>query len=68
MSTVNELFLQQVEHHLRIIYDDVELPLPITELAQQLIKIILGSSPLRDPTPHTNRWDEQDIVLIAYGA
>ena len=67
MSTVNELFLQRVEQHLHIIYQDVELPISIAEFAQQLIKIILGDSPLRDPTPHTNRWDEQDIVLIAYG-
>lgn len=67
MSTVNELFLQRVEQHLLIIYKDVELSLSITELAQQLVEIILGSSPLRDPTPHTNRWDEQDVVLIAYG-
>jgi len=67
VSTVNELFLQRVEQHLHIIYQDVELPISIAEFAQQLIKIILGDSPLRDPTPHTNRWDEQDIVLIAYG-
>lgn len=67
MISVSELFLQRVEQHLRIIYDDVELPLSITELAQQLITVILGRSPLRDPTPHKNRWDEQDIVLIAYG-
>ena len=67
MNTVSELFLQRVEQHLHIIYKDVELPLSITELAGQLITIILGDSPLRDPTPHTNRWDEQDIILIAYG-
>jgi sucrose phosphorylase len=67
VNTVSELFLQRVEQHLHIIYKDVELPLSITELAGQLITIILGDSPLRDPTPHTNRWDEQDIILIAYG-
>ena len=22
---------------------------------------------LTEATPHTNRWDEQDIILIAYG-
>lgn len=67
MDIVREQFFQRVEQHLHTIYQGVGLPMPIAELAEELITLILGNNPLRDPTPHTNRWDEQDIVLIAYG-
>ena len=67
MDIIREQFFQRVEQHLHTIYQGIELPMPVAELAEELITLILSNNPLRDPTPHTNRWDEQDIILIAYG-
>ncbi|MBL0689714.1 MAG: hypothetical protein JJW02_09870, partial [Pseudoalteromonas sp.] len=56
MDIIREQFFQRVEQHLHTIYQGVELPMPVAELAEELITLILSNNPLRDPTPHTNRW------------
>lgn len=61
------LFEQRVEQHLSSIYDGVDLCMSINALASMLITTMLKDDAVRDPTPHKNRWDQQDIVLIAYG-
>ena len=61
------LFEQRVEQHLRSIYEGVDLCMSIDALASMLITTMLRDDPVRDPTPHKNRWDQQDIILIAYG-
>jgi len=61
------LFEQRVVQHLASIYDGVDLCMSMDALASMLITTMLKDDPVRDPTPHKNRWDEQDIILIAYG-
>lgn len=62
-----ELLQQRVIQHLTCIYGEVELPTTLEQLANRLINTMQGDDPVRDPTPHKNRWDEQDMILIAYG-
>ena len=61
------LFEQRVEQHLTSIYEGVDLCMSIDALASMLITTMLRDDPVRDPTPHKNRWDQQDVILIAYG-
>ncbi|MGO2479713.1 MAG: alpha-amylase, partial [Pseudoalteromonas sp.] len=61
------LFEQRVEQHLQSIYEGVDLCMSIDALASMLITTMLKDDPVRDPTPHKNRWDQQDVILIAYG-
>ncbi|MEH6394896.1 sugar phosphorylase [Pseudoalteromonas sp.] len=61
------LFEQRVEQHLTSIYESVDLCMSIDALASMLITTMLRDDPVRDPTPHKNRWDQQDVILIAYG-
>ncbi|CAM4150416.1 sugar phosphorylase [Pseudoalteromonas ostreae] len=61
------LFEQRVEQHLTSIYEGVDLCMSIEALASMLITTMLRDVPVRDPTPHKNRWDQQDVILIAYG-
>lgn len=61
------LFEQRVEQHLQSIYEGVDLCMSIDALASMLITTMLKNDPVRDPTPHKNRWDQQDVILIAYG-
>lgn len=61
------LFEQRVEQHLASIYEGVDLCMSIDALASMLITTMLKEDPVRDPTPHKNRWDQQDVILIAYG-
>ena len=62
-----ELLQQRVIQHLTCIYGEVELSTTLEQLADRLINTMLCDDPGRDPTPHKNRWDEQDMILIAYG-
>ena len=61
------LFEQRVEQHLTSIYEGVDLCMSIDALASMLITTMLRDDLVRDPTPHKNRWDQQDVILIAYG-
>ncbi|MDN3377807.1 MULTISPECIES: sugar phosphorylase [unclassified Pseudoalteromonas] len=61
------LFEQRIEQHLASIYEGVDLCMSIDTLASMLITTMLKDDPVRDPTPHKNRWDQQDVILIAYG-
>lgn len=61
------LFEQRVEQHLASIYEGIDLCMSIDALASMLITTMLKDDPVRDPTPHKNRWDQQDVILIAYG-
>ncbi|MBB1333389.1 MULTISPECIES: sugar phosphorylase [unclassified Pseudoalteromonas] len=61
------LFEQRVEQHLTSIYEGVDLCMSIDALASMLITTMLRDDPVRDPAPHKNRWDQQDVILIAYG-
>lgn len=64
-----KLLHDKVKHQLDFIYADVDLPLPTAELATSLMQTIgLDADNMNaSPTPHSNYWDEEDIIMITYG-
>jgi sucrose phosphorylase len=69
MLSIVEQLTERVEHHLQVIYQDIELKISIPELAQQLVNT-LGINNLDTPfapKTHHNSWDQTDVVLITYG-
>jgi sucrose phosphorylase len=62
-------FTAKVKHHLEVIYKDILTPSEIELLVPKLQKSIDVNSPddCHYPTPHKNRWDESDIIMITYG-
>ncbi|MDC8831183.1 sugar phosphorylase [Alteromonas gilva] len=60
---------EKISHHLQSIYADVVIPMPVGELATELMKCIgiEDESDIVIPQPHENYWDEQDIIMITYG-
>jgi sucrose phosphorylase len=62
-------FTAKVKHHLEFIYDGILSDFEISELVLLLQKSI-GVTSFKEchyPTPHKNRWDESDIIMITYG-
>ena len=62
---LNELVL----HHLQTIYQGVEVNGDFAEITNSLLKSmrISHEHEIHNLTPHTNLWNENDIVLITYG-
>ena len=69
MSSVFEQLIERVEHHLNVIYHDVELDISYSELSKQLLNTMSIGIPdlLVDPKRHHNGWDQKDVMLITYG-
>ncbi|MBF7072894.1 sugar phosphorylase [Glaciecola sp. MH2013] len=69
MGSVLSAFQQKVKHHLEVIYDGI-LPQDELDNLVPLLMSKIGISSEEDchyPTPHKNRWDESDIIMITYG-
>ncbi|MEL0082307.1 MAG: sugar phosphorylase [Gammaproteobacteria bacterium] len=60
-----ETVRQRASHHLELIYQG--LPVEPEPLAAELMEIMFGEQPLQSPKPHTNHWDQQDLLVITYG-
>ncbi|MDP5041074.1 MAG: alpha-amylase family glycosyl hydrolase, partial [Paraglaciecola sp.] len=69
MLTIVEQLKERVNHHLQVIYAEIELSETIEDIAQQLLVTmnIDHSDKLMVPLRHHNNWDQSDIVLITYG-
>lgn len=69
MLTVLEQLTERVEHHLAVIYQDVELTKCYPELCSQLLSTMRIDNPelLIEPKRHHNNWDQRDVMLITYG-
>jgi sucrose phosphorylase len=69
MLSVYEQLIERVEHHLNVIYQDVELDTSYSELSKQLLNTMRVSDPklLVEPKRHHNNWDQKDVMLITYG-
>ena len=69
MLSVLEQLTERVEHHLAVIYQDVELNTPYPELCKQLLRTMRIDSAelLVEPKRHHNNWDQKDVMLITYG-
>ncbi|MBL4630686.1 MAG: alpha-amylase [Paraglaciecola sp.] len=68
MLSVYEQLIEQVEHHLNVIYQDVELATPYSNLSRQLLNTMGISSAdlVVVPKRHHNHWDQTDVMLITY--
>ncbi|MCF2948989.1 sugar phosphorylase [Paraglaciecola aquimarina] len=69
MLSIFEQLTERVEHHLNVIYQDVDLSISIPELSQQLLATmrIGDADSIVEPKQHHNSWDEKDVLLITYG-
>ncbi|MEO9945337.1 sugar phosphorylase [Paraglaciecola sp.] len=69
MLSVFEQLTERVEHHLDVIYQDVDLEVSHNELAGTLIKTmgIVEDKLADEPKRHHNNWDQKDVMLITYG-
>lgn len=65
-ETINHL-TQKIAHHLSIIYSDVELPMTIDSLAEEILSIMRLDSDICNPISHKNHWSQEDLILITYG-
>ncbi len=59
-----ELLINRVTHHLEDIYAGLDVSAP--ELAAQLVDTLFTDRPIHTPSAHTNHWNQQDLVVIAY--
>jgi len=69
MLSVLEQLTDRVEHHLAVIYQDVELTATYPDLCNQLMRTmrIDGANLVIEPKRHHNNWDQKDVLLITYG-
>lgn len=69
MLSVLEQLTERVEHHLAVIYEDIELQTQYPELCRQLLRTmrIDNGEVLIEPKRHHNNWDQRDVMLITYG-
>ncbi|MFT6897462.1 MAG: sucrose phosphorylase [Paraglaciecola sp.] len=69
MLSVYEQLTERVEHHLSVIYHDVELSQSYQHVSNRLLATmgLLNEAHLQPPVPHHNNWTQEDIVLITYG-
>lgn len=69
MLSVFEQLTERVEHHLDVIYQDVDLDVSHKELAGTLIETmgVVKAASADEPKRHHNNWDQNDVMLITYG-
>ncbi len=65
-ATLDEL-THKVEQQLNVIYENIDLPMPITEMSRLLIDEMNIPNNFVEPVPYTNHWSEKDMMLITYG-
>ncbi|WP_299263464.1 sugar phosphorylase [uncultured Psychrosphaera sp.] len=65
-ATLDEL-KHKVELQLSVIYENIDLPMTITELTQLLVDEMNIPNNFVEPVPYTNHWSEKDMMLITYG-
>lgn len=60
---------EKVRHHLAVIYKGVNIDDSLENVcAELLVRMrISHEHDILQPTPHTNLWNENDVVLITYG-
>lgn len=69
MLTVFAQLNERVEHHLSVIYQDVDLPVSTSKLTSQLLTTMGINTPelTLAPKRHHNNWSQEDVMLITYG-
>lgn len=69
MLSIFDQLTERVEHHLNVIYQDVDLNVSVPELSKQLLTTmgISDADSVVEPKQHFNNWDQEDVLLITYG-
>ncbi|TDF34982.1 alpha-amylase [Alteromonadaceae bacterium M269] len=69
MLTTYEQLIERVEHHLQVIYKDVDIGTSIIALCNQLLETMRINQPdsVLTPKRHHNNWDQTNVMLITYG-
>ncbi len=67
MQAQVKLLKAKLIQQLDTIYNNIQLDVPIDEIAQSLINIMGLSNHVSPRKPFTNHWSEKDIILITYG-
>lgn len=58
---------ETVHYHLQAIYQDDLPEISLSDLGDDIIKLMRLDQHFFDSLPHKNNWDQSDIVLITYG-
>ncbi len=67
MASAQAQLKQRLQDHLQLIYQDIDLKMPVAELAELLIKDMRLAQLQRAPVQYQNHWDQRDAVMITYG-
>lgn len=67
MNNVVENLEKRLVEHLTLIYQDIDLPYSIEELAADLVTVMRLQNISEAPLPYQNHWDESDAIVITYG-
>lgn len=69
MLSIFDQLTERVDHHLNVIYQDVELDCSIEALRDRLLATmrIDDVKNIIAPKQHHNNWDQEDVILITYG-
>jgi sucrose phosphorylase len=69
MQSTYDQLTELVEHHLAVIYNEVELAVTYQEFAQDLLDTMgfKKDVEITPPLRHHNNWTQEDAVLITYG-
>ncbi len=67
MSTALKLLQHKLRDHLNLIYRDIELPISVEGLTDELIQIMRLDAINKKPEQYQNHWSEKDAILITYG-
>ncbi len=69
MLSIFDQLTERVDHHLNVIYQDVELDCSIEALRDRLLATmrIDDVKNIIVPKQHHNNWDQKDVILITYG-
>ncbi len=69
MLSIFDQLTERVDHHLNVIYQDVELDCSIEALRDRLLATmrIDDLKNIIAPKQHHNNWDQEDVILITYG-
>lgn len=69
MAKMKKALSDKLQQQLELIYQDIELEVSYKKLASELMELMRldSNKNIKEPTPFSNHWDENDIVVITYG-
>lgn len=67
MTELLEQLKHKLQQQIEVIYDGVNINRSYEKLTDELIEVMRLEREIQKPTPHSNNWDESDVILITYG-